>query len=199
LGQSDTIGFVRQLGIAGDSRAIPVLKKALHHERRSLRTEAALALHALGDPDAVPALISDLHRSIDASDTFHIVSALECIRDPRAATVVAEHNAAESARASEPLAKAKSGCFIATAACGDPWAPEVIALSAFRDDVLRASAIGRAFIRLYYAASPSIAAVIARSTALRRAAMATIVRPAISVVRSFQQSGPRKQKVRNES
>src|ERR1022692_1901042 len=30
----------------------------------------------------------------------------------------------------------KGMCFVATAACGDPFAPEVIALSAFRDEVL---------------------------------------------------------------
>jgi hypothetical protein len=78
----------------------------------------------------------------------------------------------------------KSGtCFVATAACGDPFAPEVIVLSAFRDDVLSASGIGRAFIRLYNAVSPPIAAVIARSGALRRAAMVLIVRPAVRLVR----------------
>lgn len=56
------------------------------------------------------------------------------------------------------------GCFVATAACGDPFAPEVIALTAFRDDVLSRSAIGRILIRVYYAVSPPIAGVIARST-----------------------------------
>ena len=74
-------------------------------------------------------------------------------------------------------------CFIATAACGDPFAPEVLVLSAFRDDVLSASGIGRAFIRFYYAMSPSIAAVIARSVALRRFALAVIVKPAFHLVK----------------
>ena len=74
------------------------------------------------------------------------------------------------------------GCFIATAAFGDPFAPEVIALSTFRDDVLSESAIGRMFIRTYYAVSPPFAAAIAGSAALRRLAMAVIVRPAVRLV-----------------
>lgn len=82
-----------------------------------------------------------------------------------------------------PAPKSSGGCFVASAACGDPFAPEVIVLSAFRDDVLSVSGIRRAFIRLYYAVSPPIAAVIARSNALRRAAMVLIVRPAVRLVR----------------
>ena len=81
--------------------------------------------------------------------------------------------------------KKAGGCFVATAACGDPFAPEVIVLSTFRDDVLSTSVIGRAFISLYYATSPPVAAVIARSIALRRAAMTMLVRPSVRVVTSL--------------
>ena len=84
---------------------------------------------------------------------------------------------------SEP--KKTGGCFVATAACGDPFAPEVIALSAFRDDVLLGNSIGRSFVQLYYAASPPIAAFIARSAILQRAAMSLVVRPAVRFVRAF--------------
>ena len=185
LGQSDTIGFIRQLAITGDRRAIPVLRKALDHERRSVRTDAALALHALGEPDAVAALLSDLDRSrgsIDGSaDEFHIIKALECVRDPRAAAIVAEHHAAQAA-VHEPSSRAKSGCFVATAACGDPFAPEVIYLSSFRDEVLTGSRIGRLVIAIYYALSPPIAAIIARSNSFRKAAMTVMVRPAVRFV-----------------
>ena len=80
--------------------------------------------------------------------------------------------------------KSSGGCFVATAACGDPLAPEVILLSAFRDDVLSASRIGRVFVRLYYTVSPPVASVIARSGGLRRAAMVLLVRPAVRLVRT---------------
>jgi len=80
--------------------------------------------------------------------------------------------------------KSSGGCFVATAACGNPFAPEVMALSAFRDDVLLQHGIGRTFVRLYYTVSPPIAVVIAQSTALRRAAMTLIVRPAVRLVQS---------------
>ncbi|GEM_PF-1526228 len=184
LGQSDTIGYIRQLAISGDSRAIPVLRKALRHDRLSVRIDAALALHALGEPDAVIALIHDYeHCPIDETD-FHILKALECIRDPRAIAVVANHRTAtESLTATrEASDKEKSGCFVVTAACGDPLAPEVIELSAFRDDVLLRKGIGKGFVHLYYRVSPPFAAVIARSAMLRRLSMALIVSPAAKLL-----------------
>jgi uncharacterized repeat protein (TIGR01451 family) len=70
------------------------------------------------------------------------------------------------------------GCFIATAAYGSMLEPHVVALRQFRDQYLRRTAVGRAFIRLYYRYSPPIAATIARHDWLRvlvRALLAPIV------------------------
>src|SRR5262249_5833615 len=66
------------------------------------------------------------------------------------------------------------GCFVATAAFGSPLAAEVVALRAARDRLLAPSRLGRALIRLYYAASPPLAALIARDEALRAAARALL-------------------------
>jgi len=77
----------------------------------------------------------------------------------------------------------KGGCFVATAACGDVNAPEVIYLSAFRDDVLNGSLLGRIFIRGYYTVSPYLASVIARSNALRAIVRSAFLKPVISMLR----------------
>ncbi len=79
----------------------------------------------------------------------------------------------------------KGMCFVATAACGTASAPEIVALSAFRDDFLLENRIGRGFVRLYYRVSPAIADVIAHSTFLRRTAMALLIRPAVKLVKVF--------------
>jgi hypothetical protein len=84
-----------------------------------------------------------------------------------------------------PSTKKARGCFIATAACGDPFGPEVIALSAFRDDVLLGSSLGRGFVQLYYAVSPAVASLISRSVVLQRAVMSLMIRPAVCVVTAF--------------
>lgn len=52
--------------------------------------------------------------------------------------------------------KKSGGCYIATAVYGSYDCPEVWILRRFRDDVLAKTVFGRAFIRAYYAISPSI-------------------------------------------
>jgi len=86
---------------------------------------------------------------------------------------------------STPSGGTGGGCFVATAACGDPFAPEVIVLSAFRDDVLLRTQLGNRFVRLYYAVSPTLAALIAQSAVLQHAARSLLVRPAVRLVSIF--------------
>ncbi|WAS91659.1 CFI-box-CTERM domain-containing protein [Nannocystis punicea] len=58
-------------------------------------------------------------------------------------------------------------CFLATAAWGAPWAAQVAALRAFRDDFLKTTPTGVDLVRFYYAHSPPLARVIAREPLLR--------------------------------
>jgi len=68
-------------------------------------------------------------------------------------------------------------CFVATAAMDDADAPEVVALSAWRDLVLMPSAAGRALVAAYYRLSPPAARWIARHPVARRAVRALVIRP----------------------
>jgi hypothetical protein len=52
--------------------------------------------------------------------------------------------------------KSNAGCYIATAVYGEYDHPSVLVLRRFRDEQLRPSALGRFFIRTYYAISPSL-------------------------------------------
>lgn len=87
-----------------------------------------------------------------------------------------------------PVAKTfgefKSGmCFVATATFGNADAPEVIYLSAFRDESLSQSNLGRGFIRTYYKVSPFFAAVIAKSDLLRLLVRKSFLQPLIFLLR----------------
>jgi hypothetical protein len=85
----------------------------------------------------------------------------------------------ESAKELEK-AKAKKNCFVATAVYGSETAHEVIVLREFRDAKLLRSYLGRAFVRVYYATSPPIAAflqsVSPARTAVRKLLLDPIVR-----------------------
>ena len=72
------------------------------------------------------------------------------------------------------------GCFIATAAYGSDLEPEVKTLRGFRDRYLQAGPLGRAFVRLYYGASPPLARAIATDDRLR-AGVRTILRPMVGI------------------
>jgi len=67
------------------------------------------------------------------------------------------------------LSDEEGGCFIATAAYGNADDPTVRHLRMFRDRVLDRSGAGRAFIRIYYRASPPLAWVLKQSYLLRTA------------------------------
>ena len=74
-----------------------------------------------------------------------------------------------------------SGCFIATAAYGSAFEPHVESLRRFRDEYLRRSALGRAFIRFYYRYSPPVAAIVARHASLRLVVRALLT-PVVLVI-----------------
>lgn len=52
--------------------------------------------------------------------------------------------------------KKKDACYVATAVYGSYDCPEVFTLRRFRDDYLKSSLFGKAFIKSYYAISPSV-------------------------------------------
>ena len=58
-------------------------------------------------------------------------------------------------RHKEEAEKKASACYIATMVYGDYDHPQVVALRTFRDNTLRSSVLGRAFIRFYYQNSPA--------------------------------------------
>ncbi len=61
----------------------------------------------------------------------------------------------------------KKGCYIATCVYGSYDCPEVWVLRRFRDETLECSRLGRLFISLYYATSPSIVRLFGENAAVR--------------------------------
>ncbi|MBT2988833.1 MAG: hypothetical protein KME65_07690 [Candidatus Thiodiazotropha sp. (ex Ctena orbiculata)] len=56
--------------------------------------------------------------------------------------------------------RASGGCYVATMVYGDYDHPNVVVLRRFRDTTLSCTAAGRAFIRVYYAISPRLVALL---------------------------------------
>lgn len=170
------------LGQIGDERAIQWLDQAVGDPVDGVREAAGAALATLRSVSADKGF-SDAERA----RVMYALYKNRPIKIPsypgESTTSPAPEHSSVSPTSAGAEKKGSSGCFVATAACGDPFAPEVIVLSAFRDDALLRTRLGGAFVRLYYAVSPPIAALIARSVLLRRVAMALIIRPAIQVIR----------------
>jgi hypothetical protein len=80
------------------------------------------------------------------------------------------------------LSATSSGCFIATAAYGSYLDPHVQVLREFRDRWLLTSAPGRAFVAIYYRASPPVADAIAAHDGLR-AAVRALLTPIVYALR----------------
>jgi len=81
---------------------------------------------------------------------------------------------------------ANRGCFVATAAYGDRNAPEVIYLSAFRDNYLDHNLVGKRLIKTYYGVSPPLAALISTSTLLQTTVRVILLKPIVFLLRRFE-------------
>lgn len=71
---------------------------------------------------------------------------------------------------SEKMAKKPTDdgwCFVATACYGDYDAPEVVILRKYRDEKLLTNWFGTLFVKFYYAVSPPLARLIAKSETIR--------------------------------
>lgn len=73
-------------------------------------------------------------------------------------------------------------CFIATAAYGSYMAHDVLVLREFRDKYLLTNPLGRTFVKVYYAVSPPLADLIARSELLKSMTRALLA-PAVFAVK----------------
>lgn len=81
-----------------------------------------------------------------------------------------------------PQTGARSGCFIATAACGSPDAWQVDTLRAFRDDVMLPTKIGRAANATYCHLSPPLADWIADRPLARKLVRNFFITPVARVL-----------------
>ena len=78
----------------------------------------------------------------------------------------------------------RSGCFIATAAYGTPFADEINVLRYWRDNSLLSNTIGKYFVALYYKISPPIAALIEKSNFLKFITRSTL-KPIVFTIKIF--------------
>ncbi|RCV62788.1 copper-binding protein (NosD) [Methanophagales archaeon] len=78
-----------------------------------------------------------------------------------------------------------SPCFIATAAYGTPLHGDIDVLRDFRDEYLMSNPTGRAFVKVYYNASPPIADWIRANEGLGTAVREGFVKPLVYVTRMF--------------
>jgi hypothetical protein len=79
--------------------------------------------------------------------------------------------------AANPKAEAAKGCFIATAACGSAYDPEVRILRDYRDSVMAGRIGGRAVTSFYQLVSPPIADYISDRPWARRIVRTALIRP----------------------
>lgn len=165
---------------AADLVGNPIVKPGTANEQQDeLLNHAAVALEAAfasyPNPEVLISLATLYIEQLEIKKARTILAGVMRMEDADLAQAKAEELLARLD--SDPSLKDRSRCFIATAACGDENAPEVVRLRDFRDRVLMQTSAGRRAVRLYYTSSPPLALLIERHPLLRRAALQLVVRP----------------------
>jgi len=156
------------------------------HDLECLFTELTQAFSlkirvSVSGPQTATAEASIVSDSYDPDETNNMIDASVEIPDPAIQTQANPfycflHGYDEDRNCEAP--RGALPCFIATAAYGTPWEPNVVSLRKFRDDWLLTNAPGRAFVAFYYRNSPPIADWIAErewARALTRGVLTPLV------------------------
>lgn len=118
------------------AQKIPDRKKVYYYESAIKHKEYMLKNGSLSNPKFAQDSIMDYHRKINKIDPNHIVP--------------------EEPPAPGQKAGGSGGCYIATSVYGSYNCPQVWTLRRYRDNSLAASWHGRAFVKVYYALSPTL-------------------------------------------
>lgn len=78
-----------------------------------------------------------------------------------------------------------SSCFVATATYGTPFAPQVIVLQRFRDDVLLKNEMGKLLVAFYYFVSPPVAGAIRNRQWAKVLVRTILLDPIVRILRLF--------------
>jgi hypothetical protein len=182
----------------GDNIGILLRRLGKDDVARGDRVVAATSAEPSGDPGpspltriltdrGLPPAPTEVEREIGSLvGSRQVIEAIKVLREQYPSLGLAEAKGViDELRGGTPAQGKSGGCFIATAACGSPEAPAVVALRDFRERALRPTRLGRGLIRGYERLSPSLAGALARVGLLRALVRYAIVRPAARLAEAW--------------
>jgi len=156
----DSVQKIGQSAFEGCTALAAVVIPDSVKEIRSKAFAECISLTAIVIPASVQRIGIEAFYYCESLRTVEFKGNPQCYSDAFSGTPYQEAKEREARRQWEAKrrqeAEQKSGCYIATAVYGSYDCPEVWTLRRFRDNTLDRTWYGRAFIRVYYAVSPTL-------------------------------------------
>lgn len=156
----DSVQKIGQSAFEGCTALAAVVIPDSVKEIRSKAFAECISLTAIVIPASVQRIGIEAFYNCKSLRTVEFKGNPQCYSDAFSGTPYQEAKEREARRQWEAKrrqeAEQKSGCYIATAVYGSYDCPEVWTLRRFRDNTLDRTWYGRAFIRAYYAVSPTL-------------------------------------------
>ena len=156
----DSVQKIGQSAFEGCTALAAVVIPDSVKEIRSKAFAECISLTAIVIPASVQRIGIEAFYNCESLRTVEFKGNPQCYSDAFSGTPYQEAKEREARRQWEAKrrqeAEQKSGCYIATAVYGSYDCPEVWTLRRFRDNTLDRTWYGRAFIRAYYAVSPTL-------------------------------------------
>ncbi len=155
LGSTDE--FYLQISTAVANNALGMLISVVNREQEKLKYDRVSAIITL--PETIASALS-VTNQIGSLDMDSDLRSRYNTNKRTLSNLNSQLQQVQRSYSSSSSSSSEGGCYIATMAYGDYGHPQVMTLRNFRDEILSASRLGRAFIRLYYATSPRLVAIL---------------------------------------